>query len=464
MSDELWIPPHSKTAEDAVIGGLLIDTQAINEVADVVDVQDFYRRENRLIYEAMLALDTAGENIDVITVPERMKRLETWDGQEMMEHIGRLAKDTPSAANIRAYAKIVRDRSVQRQLIQAGMSFAKIIEEQDDVSSQLDAAQQRVLDIGREKTGGPMTVKEHLPAWVDKLDARSQAGGQIVGLETGFYDFDAMTGGLGKGDLVIVAGRPSMGKSTFAMNIAGYTASREKPALVFSLEMPADQIIDRQCAARATVPLSVIRSGQLDENQWPVISELTGRMGKEPLIIDESAALTVTDIRARARRVKQRHGLSLVVVDYLQLITGQGENRTQQITEISRALKVMAKDLGCPVIALSQLNRGLENRPNKRPRMADLRESGSIEQDADVIVFLYRDEVYNDDERNPCRGTAEVIIEKQRNGPTGMCRLLFEGQYTRFRNMALEAKQALDERVREAQQERSNDGEGFRDL
>lgn len=387
MTSELFIPPHSQNAEEAVIGGLLIDAQAINQVADMLEVNDFYRRENRNIYEAMIALDAGGEDIDVITVPERMKRLEKWDGDDSMQYIGRLAKDTPSSANIRAYAKIVRDRSVQRQLIKAGMSFAQIIDDEEDVSSQLDAAQQKVLDIGREKTGGPMTVKEHLPAWVDRLDSRSQAGGRITGLETGFYDFDAMTGGLGKGDLIIAAGRPSMGKSAWAMNIADHVSRDGTPTLVFSMEMPAEQLIDRQVAARTNIPLGRIRDAQLDADQWPRVSEQTGKISQQPLIIDESGSLSATDIRARSRRVKQRHGLGLIVVDYLQLISGsRKENRNQEITEISRSLKIMAKDLGCAVIALSQLNRGVEQRANKRPLMSDLRECLPVSEWVDTPI------------------------------------------------------------------------------
>lgn len=433
MTDQ-WTPPHSIEAEQAVIGGLLIDSDAINDVADVVRVDDFYLRYNRVIYGAALRVDEAGERVDLMTVIESLRSAGQMEDAGGTEYLGRLARDTPSAANIRAYAEIVRDRSVERQLIQAGMEFQRIVNQPGPVGRKLDQAQQAVLDIGREQGGGPAMVKTHLPAWTQAVDERNRLGGQLTGLSTTLADLDHRTGGLHGGDLIVLAGRPSMGKSALAMQIAAGAADEGRPALVFSMEMSASQLIDRLVSARGRVPMQRIRSGKLEDADWPKLTEASAVVAQWPLLIDESGSLTATDVRARARRVKQKHGLGLVVVDYLQLMDGPGNNRQEQISDISRSLKRLAKDLDVPVLALSQLNRGLENRPNKRPHMADLRESGAIEQDADVIVFVYRDEVYNPD--TPDRGVAELIIGKQRQGEVGTAMTLFFGHESRFVNLA----------------------------
>ena len=426
--------PNNIEAEQAVIGGVLVDPKAMAQIGDVVRSGDFTRQAHRVIFDAALRLDGKGLDVDLLTIMESLRQSGDLEAAGGMPYLGELARDTPSAANIRAYAEIVRDRSIERQLIQAGMGFQSIVAEPGDVREKLDKAQQSVLDIGRESGNGPVLVRESMPGWVAGLDERYQSGGNITGLATGFCDVDRMTGGMQAGDLIILAGRPSMGKSALMMDIAGYVADSGAPVLVFSLEMPTSQLIDRQVSARARVPLMRIRSGKLEDADWPKVTATSSEVAALPLIIDDSGGLTVTDVRARSRRVKQRHGVGLIVLDYLQLMSGSGENRTQQISEISRGLKLLAKDLSIPVIALSQLNRSLEQRQNKRPIMSDLRESGAIEQDADLIAFVYRDEVYNED--SPDRGTAELIIAKQRNGPTGTVRLAYQGDFTHFENLA----------------------------
>ncbi len=437
QNDGTWMPPHSVEAEQAVIGGLLIDQGAMTQVADVVRADDFFRRAHQLVCKAALQIDERGEVPDLLTIIEELHQAGDLEDVGGREYLGRLARDTPSAANVRVYAQIVRDRSIERQLIQRGMEFRRIVEEPGEVSAKLDRAQQSVLDIGREASGGPVLVRQHMPAWVDDIDERFRSGGQIVGLATGFRDLDYKLGGLRSGNMVIIAGRPSMGKTAIGMQISGNTAESGAPALVFSMEMPASELIDRQVASVGRVPMTRIRSGQLLDEDWAKVASASKIVNDWPLIIDESPALTVTDVRARSRRVKQQHGLGLILIDYLQLMGGDGDTRQDQVAAISRGLKRMAKELEVPVIALSQLNRSLEQRPNKRPVMSDLRESGALEQDADTILFVYRDEVYHSD--SPDRGTAEIIIGKQRSGPTGMVRLVYQGEYTRFENLARDA-------------------------
>ncbi|WP_435102317.1 replicative DNA helicase [Arhodomonas sp. AD133] len=431
------VPPHSIPAEQAVIGGLLIDTGAISQVADVLRPADFYQARHREAFTAALAVDGQGEDVDLLTVLEALRQAGTLDEAGGKEYLGQLARDTPSAVNIRAYAEIVRDRAVERELIQAGRSFERIVQEPGGVGVKLDRAQQAVLDIGRETGGGPALVRESMPAWVNQMDERANKTGDITGIPTGYLDVDRLLGGLERGALIIVAGRPSMGKTAIALCMGGNIADAGHTVAVFSMEMPTDQLIDRQVSSRSGVPLNEIRSGRLADNGWRRITDASTEVTSLPLVIDDSGVLTVTDVRARARRIKQRHGLGLILIDYLQLMSGRGENRNLEVSEISRGLKQLAKELNVPVIALSQLNRSLENRPDKRPRMSDLRESGSLEQDADVIAFVYRDEVYNED--SPDKGTAEFIIGKQRNGPTGTVRLIYEGECTRFHDCTPEA-------------------------
>ncbi|MCC5856977.1 MAG: replicative DNA helicase [Ectothiorhodospiraceae bacterium] len=436
----LKVPPHSVEAEQAVLGGLMVDNDAWERVADQVREEDFYRHDHRLIFRALATLGERQNPMDVVTVSEWLKAAGLLEDAGGLAYLGALAADTPSAANIQAYAEIVRERSVLRQLIQAGTRVAGSAFRPEGRSSKelLDEAERSIFEIA-ESNGrfrkGFVGVREVLPAVVERIDVLSRQDGTVTGLATGFQDFDEMTSGLQPADLVIVAARPSMGKTTFAMNVAEHAALRGgNPVAVFSMEMPADALAMRMLSSLGRVELQKIRTGKLDDEDWPRLTSTMSLLSEARLFIDDSPGLSPQEMRARARRLKREHGLGLIVVDYLQLmqIPGFKENRTGEISEISRGLKSMAKELEVPVVALSQLNRSLEQRPNKRPVMSDLRESGAIEQDADVIVFIYRDEVYN--EESPDKGSAEIIIGKQRNGPIGTCRLTFLGKYTRFEN------------------------------
>ncbi len=436
----LRVPPHSLEAEQAVLGGLMLDNEAWDKIADRVQESDFYRKDHRLIFRGLEALAESQQPIDVVTLSEWLRAAGELEDAGGLGYLGGLAKDTPSAANIAAYADIVRERSVLRQMIKVGTQVVGDAFETGGRESKelLDTAERLIFEIA-ENSGrfrkGFVGVRDILPKVVERIDTLYQQDGTVTGLASGFSDFDERTSGLQRGDLVIVAARPSMGKTTFAMNIAEHAALKSgEPVAVFSMEMPADALAMRMLASLGRVELQRIRTGSLDDDDWPRLTSTMSLLSEASLYIDDSPGLSPQEMRARARRLKRERGLGLVVVDYLQLmqIPGFKENRTGEISEISRSLKSMAKELDVPVVALSQLNRSLEQRPNKRPVMSDLRESGAIEQDADVIVFIYRDEVYNED--SPEKGMAEIIIGKQRNGPIGTCRLTFLGKYTRFEN------------------------------
>ncbi|WP_440997358.1 replicative DNA helicase [Arhodomonas sp. SL1] len=439
-TEALKVPPHSMEAEQAVLGGLMVDNAAWDQVADRVSEPDFYRRDHRLIFRAMESLAEAGQPMDAVTLSEWLKANGELEDAGGLPYLGALAKDTPSSANIRAYADIVREKSVLRQLIAAGTEVASSGYTPDGRTSEelLDHAERTIFEIAeqsRRHRRGFIGVREILPDVVDRIDTLYHQDGDVTGLPTGFSDFDRMTSGLEGGDMVVVAARPSMGKTTFAMNVAENVAMHDDtPVAVFSMEMPADALAMRMLASLGRVELQKIRSGRLADDDWPRLTSTMNLLSRAKLFIDDTPGLTPTEMRARARRLKREHGLGLILIDYIQLmqLPGFKENRAQEVSEISRSLKAMAKELEVPVIALSQLNRSLEQRPNKRPVMSDLRESGAIEQDADVIVFIYRDEVYNED--SPDKGVAEIIIGKQRNGPVGTMRLTFLGQFTRFEN------------------------------
>lgn len=438
--DRLKVPPHSIQAEQSVLGGLLLDNQAWDQIADVVCEEDFYRRDHRLIFRAIHKLIDEGNPCDVITLSEWLDGQNLLDDAGGLPYLGTLAKDTPSAANIRAYADIVRENSVLRQLTRVGTNIANSAYQPEGRKSPelLDEAEQQVFRIaeqGNVRGSGFANIKDLLSKAVDRIDTLFHQDSPITGVSTGFSDLDEMTAGLQQSDLVIVAGRPSMGKTSFAMNIAEHAAIKNKvTTAVFSMEMPGDQLAMRMMSSLGRIDQHKMRTGKLDDDDWPRLTSAVSILAEAPLFIDDTPALSPTELRARARRLKREHDLGMIVIDYLQLmqVPGSKENRTTEISEISRSLKALAKELSVPVVALSQLNRSLEQRPNKRPVMSDLRESGAIEQDADVIVFIYRDEVYN--EESPDKGTAEIIIGKQRNGPIGMRRLTFLGQHTRFEN------------------------------
>ncbi len=439
-ADRQKVPPHSVQAEQSLLGGLLLDNRAWDQIADILSGPDFYRREHRLVFSAIDALIERGDPCDVITLSEWLESNDQLDDVGGLAYLGTLAKDTPSAANIRAYANIVRDNSVLRQLADVGTEIANsaYYTEGRDTPSLLDNAEKlvfRITDQGVTRGSGFHDIKDLLARAVDRIDTLFHQDNPLTGVSTGFTDVDEMTAGLQASDLVIVAGRPSMGKTSFAMNIAEHAAIKDNvPVAVFSMEMPGEQLAMRLMSSLGRIDQTRVRTGKLDDDDWPRLTSAVSILSKAPLFIDDTPALSPTELRARARRLKREHNLGLIVIDYLQLmqVPGSNENRTGEISEISRSLKALAKELEVPVIALSQLNRSLEQRPNKRPVMSDLRESGAIEQDADVIMFIYRDEVYDED--SPDKGTAEIIISKQRNGPIGMRRLTFLGQHTRFEN------------------------------
>jgi len=436
----LRIPPHSIQGEQSVLGGLMLDNRAWDQIADRISEEDFYRREHRLIFHATAGLAEQAKPLDVVTLAEELERHGQLDDAGGLAYLGMLAKDTPSAANIRAYADIVREYSVMRQLISVGTEIADSAFNPAGRNSSelLDDAEAKVFRIAEQgnRGGGFTPIKSLLTKAVDRIETLFQKDEPITGVSSGFTDFDDMTSGLQASDLIIIAGRPSMGKTTLAMNIAENVAIRgQLPVAVFSMEMPGEQLAMRMMSSLGRIDQHKVRTGRLEEDEWPRLTSAVSILAEAPLFIDDTPAMSPTEIRARARRLtREQGGLGLIVIDYLQLMQapGQGENRVMEISAISRGLKALAKELAVPVIALSQLNRNLEQRPNKRPVMSDLRESGSIEQDADLVVFIYRDEVYNED--SPDKGTAEIIIGKQRNGPIGTVRMTFLGQYTKFEN------------------------------
>ncbi len=437
-AESLKVPPHSLDAEQAVLGGLMLDNNAWDQIADRVTEGDFYVADHRAVFRAVQELADKGQPFDVITLSDWLKQRNTLSDPSALAYVGALARDTPSAANIRAYADIVRERSILRQLITVGTQICEdaFNAEGRDSKTLLDEAEQRVFQIAEQGARmGFKDIKTLLKTTVERIDALFEKDDPITGIPTGFSEFDEKTSGLQAGDLIIVAGRPSMGKTSFAMNIAEYAAVKQKASVaIFSMEMPGEQIAMRMLASLGRIDQHRLRIGKLVEEDWPRLSSAVSVLTDTALFVDDGAALTPTELRARARRLKREHGLDLIIVDYLQLmrVPGTSENRATEISEISRSLKALAKELHVPIVALSQLNRSLEQRPNKRPVMSDLRESGAIEQDADLIAFIYRDEVYNED--SPDKGTAEIIIAKQRNGPIGMTRLTFLGQYTKFEN------------------------------
>ncbi len=445
QASSLKVPPHSIEAEQSVLGGLMLDNATWDQVADLVGEADFYRRSHRLIFTAVASLAENSNPFDVVTLSEWLEKRGELNEAGGLAYLGELARNTPSAANVKAYARIVRDRAVLRQLVRVAGEIADSAysTEGRDTPELLDNAEKLVFDIadhGARGRGGFSPIKDLLVKAVDRIDTLFQQDNPITGVPTGFTDLDELTSGLQRSDLVIVAGRPSMGKTSFAMNLAEHAVIRDKlPVAVFSMEMPGEQLVMRMMSSLGRIDQHKVRTGKLRDDDWPRLTSAVGLLSEASMFIDDTPALTPTELRARCRRLKREHSdLGLVVIDYLQLmqVPGSKENRATEISEISRSLKALAKELHVPVIALSQLNRSLEQRPNKRPVMSDLRESGAIEQDADVIVFIYRDEVYNDE--SPDKGTAEIIIGKQRNGPIGTTRLTFLGQYTRFENFAPE--------------------------
>ncbi|MEM6300906.1 MAG: replicative DNA helicase [Pseudomonadota bacterium] len=436
------LQPQSLEAEQSVLGGLMISQDAWDGVAELVAATDFYRPNHRMIFRQIYNLAEASNPVDVVTIADALQNSGELEAAGGHAYLAELAQITPSASNIRAYAQVVRERAVLRRLIEAAQDIAdSSFNPQGRNSAELiDEAERLIMQIGESgpKSGGPQGVEMLLRETIDRIEELNQAGGAITGLSTGYVDLDKKTSGLQKSDLVIVAGRPSMGKTAFAMNLVeNAILNQTAPVLVFSMEMPAEQLMMRMLSSIGKINQTAVRTGQLDQGGWDSLGQAVAKIRSTQLLIDDTPALTPTEVRSRARRVKREHGdIAMIMVDYMQLmqVAGASEGRTAEISEISRNLKAIAKEFRCPVVALSQLNRALEQRPNKRPVNSDLRESGAIEQDADVIMFIYRDEVYNPD--SPDKGVAEIIIGKQRNGPIGTVRLAFFGEYTRFENLA----------------------------
>ena len=443
--DAIKMPPHSLEAEQSVLGGLMLDNEKWDMVAEKVVANDFYSRPHRIIFQATAALLEAGQPLDLITLSENLEQSSTLDDVGGFAYLAELAKNTPSAANILAYADIVRERALIRDMIGVANEIADAGYDPQGRTSEdlLDMAESKVFAIAEQRTNdkeGPQNVDTILEKTLERIEILYQSPQDgVTGVSTGFTDLNKKTAGLQGSDLIIVAARPSMGKTTFAMNLCENAAmEQEKPVLIFSLEMPAEQIMMRMLASLSRVDQTKIRTGQLDDEDWARISSTMGiLMEKKNMFIDDSSGLTPTEVRSRARRIaRDNGGISMIMIDYLQLmrVPGLQDNRTLEIAEISRSLKALAKELNVPVVALSQLNRSLEQRADKRPVNSDLRESGAIEQDADLIMFIYRDEVYHED--SALKGIAEIILGKQRNGPIGTVRLTFQGQFSRFDNYA----------------------------
>jgi replicative DNA helicase len=442
---ELKVPPNSVEAEQSLLGGLMLDNAAWDKVADVVVAADFFRKDHQLIFAAIADLVESSNPCDVVTVSEFLNNRKELEAAGGLEYMAMLCNETPGAANVRAYARIIRERSMLRSLINVGnrISGSAFATEGRSAGELVDEAESLVFEIAEKGARGQVGfrhLKNILPDAVDRIDLLHQSGGDITGIPTGYTEFDKLTAGLQSGELIVVAGRPSMGKTTLAINIAENAAIGARvPTAIFSMEMPSQQLAFRMISSLGRVDQTHLRTGKFPDEDWSRINTAVQLMSDAPIFIDDSASLSPTEIRARARRLKREHDLGLIVVDYLQLmqVHGSTENRATEISEISRSLKALAKELELPIIALSQLNRSVEQRTDKRPVMSDLRESGAIEQDADLILFIYREEVYN--QETPRKGVADISIAKQRNGPIGDFPLTFVGRFTKFENWVPEA-------------------------
>lgn len=445
MVDEvLRVPPHSIESEQAVLGGLMINPDAYDRVRDIVSEADFYRRDHRMVFNAIAHLAENREPADVVTVIERLRTTGQDEAAGGVQYVGSLPRNTPASTNIEAYANVIRTRSLERRLAHNGAQMAELAWADMPLEEKADQAGKLAGEIvGGKATGRSM--KDVLTEVVNAVDQRFNSSGP-TGLQAGFPDLDRRLNGLQGSDLIIVAGRPSMGKTTFAMNIVENIAVKSgKRCAVFSMEMSDAQLVERSTCSLGRIDYERIQTGKLEDDEWTRLSKAIGQLNEADIVIDDTGALSIAQLRSRARRMHREKPLDLIVVDYLQLMRGEGENRTNEIGSISAGLKALAKELRVPVIALSQLNRGVENRPNKRPQMADLRESGAIEQDADVIIFLYRDEVYNPDTH--LLGIGEAIIRKHRRGRTGTVNLTFLGHHCRFESFVGELPQAPQDNV-----------------
>ena len=436
------VPPQNIEAEQSILGGILLDNQSLNAVLEVLDISDFYSESHRKIFAAILELADKNEPSDLITLSNILKEKKHLDLVGGVAYLASLVDNVPSAANIAYYAKIVKEKAILCNLIGTATDILnKSYDTGADVDNVLDEAEQAIFEISENKIRPAFfPIKDLIKDSFKTIERLYERKELVTGIPTGFEKIDELTSGLQKSDLVIIAGRPSMGKTALALNIARYAALEAGiPVAIFSLEMAREQLAIRLLSSEARVDSLRIRRGFLGETDWPKLTTAAGRLSDAPIFIDDTPAIMVLEMKAKARRLTAEAGLGLIILDYLQLMRSGGNkgSREQEISEISRSLKALAKELNVPVVAISQLNRRVEDRPNRRPQMADLRESGAIEQDADLIAFIYRDEVYNRSEDNPEKGIAEIIIGKQRNGPTGVVKLAFLEKYTRFENLAV---------------------------
>jgi replicative DNA helicase len=431
------IPPQNLEAEQAVLGGMLIEREAISKVAEFLQAQDFYREAHRLIYSAMQDLFNKNEPVDLVTVTEYLRKSDKLENAGGIAYITSLANSVPTAANIIYHGKIVEEKSLLRQLINSATNIAGMgYEASEEVANILDKAEKMILEVSGRKIGGDFTpIKSIIFDAFGKIEQLYASKGGITGLASGFKDLDRLTSGLQASDLILIAARPSMGKTAFTLNIASHVAIREKQAVAFfSLEMSKEQLVQRMLCAEASIDSQRLRIGELEDRDWSKLISAADRLSSAPIFIDDTPGITVMEMRSKARRLKIEHDLKLIIIDYLQLMQGSGskggENRQQEISEISRSLKALAREINVPVIALSQLSRSVESRQVKKPMLSDLRESGSLEQDADIVAFLYREDYYNPDTEN--KNITEVIIAKHRNGPVDTVQLFFHKQFTKF--------------------------------
>jgi replicative DNA helicase len=431
------VPPRSVEAEQSVIGALLLDNSSVDKISGLLHPGDFYSGDHRLLYASIFAMLEQGKPVDLLTLTETLESAGKLESAGGLAYIAGIIQNTPSAANILRYAEIVYEKSIERGLLAAANKIIETVADHGTTQGKIERAQAAVMEVGeRRKANEAVPINSVLTEVINGIDERFHSDGSISGLASGFNDLDEMTSGFQPGDLIIVAGRPSMGKTSFAMNIAEHVAMKDgKIVAVFSLEMPRAQLVNRLLSCIGKIPFQRIRTGKLINDDWTRLTDTVGKIQSgEKIIIDDTSSIGVMEMRSSLRRIKRQYGLDLIIVDYLQLMNGLGENRTQEISGITRGLKSIAKDFNVPMLALSQLSRDVEKRSDKRPVMSDLRESGSIEQDADTIMFIYREEQYDPDTQD--KGIAEVLIRKQRNGPTGEVRLAFLGEYTRFENLS----------------------------
>lgn len=432
--DRIKIPPHHIESEQCVLGALMAEPESWDKIADLISERDFYRNEHKLIWRHIARKIDTGQTVDVITIAESIQATGKLDHVGGMEYLGGLVKNTPSIANLKIYAGIVVKKRKERDFLDAAMQIQTLAGSEQEIDKKTSDAVEILQMLEEDGSEYPVRLSESLRLAVNGVEGRYASPDDISGLKTRFIEFDAKTNGLHNGNLIIVAGRPASGKTTFAMNIADNVSQQNITVLCFSLEMTDEELALKALSSAGRVPLSSLRSGRIQDDEWPKMTVALSKLYDAPLFIDKSTGITAAQMHAKARKVKRKNGLGLIVIDYLQLMQGTGNNRNEELSSITRRLKLMAKDLNVPVILLSQLNRNLEQRVNKRPLMSDLRESGSIEQDADVIVMMYRDEYYNPDTLN--KGMAEAILVKQRMGETGTIFLTFQGEYSRFGNFS----------------------------